>query len=397
VIGEHTVDRYERGRREFEGLMGSAPDEALAEIRRRSPRMYDALVEGAFGGTLADAELRRADREIATVAMLAAVGGAESQLRSHARAALLQGITATELIALCEHVALYAGFPRALNALAVVDEVIAEAGLPRPAALRRIRLADHETVVAQRGDSGPAVVLLHALGLDWRMWENVMPALSAGRRVYAYDVRGHGWAAGSPNPFTMADTANDLFAVLDALGLDRAHIVGLSYGGGIAQAAAVAHPERVESLALLATTDYPFEAFEGRARSAETDGIAAQVVPSLTRWFTPAGLAVGGAGVRYARERILRGNPADWAAAWRAFKGLDVQGRLAGFDAATLVLVGAQDVSTTPEIMSGIAKRIPGAQYQELPDTPHMQTLEKPDLVAAALNEFLPTGSPRRS
>src|SRR5882757_7117752 len=114
--------------------MGSAPDEALAEIRRRSPRMYDALVEGAFGGTLADAELRRADREIATVAMLAAVGGAETQLRSHVRAALLQGITATELIALCEHVALYAGFPRALNALAVVDEVIAEAGLPRPAA-----------------------------------------------------------------------------------------------------------------------------------------------------------------------------------------------------------------------------------------------------------------------
>jgi len=241
------------------------------------------------------------------------------------------------------------------------------------------------------------VVLLHALGLDWRMWEEVMPALSVGRRVFAYDVRGHGWATGSPNPFTMADTANDLVSVLDVLGLERAHIVGLSYGGGIAQAAAIAHPERVESLALLATTDYPFEAFEGRAQSAETDGMVAQVVPSLTRWFTPAGLAVGDWGVRYAREQVLRGNPADWAAAWRAFKGLDVQGRLGAFDAPALVLVGAQDQSSTPEIMSGIAKRIPGAQYQELPDTPHMQTLEKPDLVAAALNEFLPTEFPRRS
>lgn len=61
--------------------------------------------------------------------------------------------------------------------------------------------------------------------------------------------------------------ANDLFGVLDALGLDRAHVVGLSYGGAIAQTAAVGRPERVESLALLATTDYPFESFESRARS----------------------------------------------------------------------------------------------------------------------------------
>ena len=53
----------------------------------------------------------------------------------------------------------------------------------------------------------------------------------------------------------------------------------------------------------------------------------AQVIPLLTWWFTPGALAVNGWGVRYARESVLRGNPTDWAAAWRAFKGLDVQGR----------------------------------------------------------------------
>jgi 3-oxoadipate enol-lactonase len=74
-----------------------------------------------------------------------------------------------------------------------------------------------------------------------------------------------------------------------------------------AQTAALTHPERLESLALLATTDYPFEAFEGRARSAERDGMAAQIVPSLTRWFTPEALAVNGWGVRCARKRVLRG------------------------------------------------------------------------------------------
>jgi 3-oxoadipate enol-lactonase len=204
--------------------------------------------------------------------MLAALGDAGGQLARHAEAALRHGVTAAELIALAGQVAVYAGFPRALNALAAIDRVLAQAGIARPAVLCRIRLADHETVVAQRGDAGPAVLLLHALGLDRRMWDPVLDSLSAGRRVFAYDVRGHGSAAGSPSPFTMADAAADLFGVLDALGLDRAHIVGLSYGGGIAQAAAVSHPERIASLSLLATTDHPFGAFEDRAARARPKG-----------------------------------------------------------------------------------------------------------------------------
>jgi 3-oxoadipate enol-lactonase len=386
------MNGYDRGRQEYQGLIGSAPGETVADVRLRSPRMYDALIEGAFGITLAQPDLGRAAREIATVAILAAGGDAKPQLALHARAALHQGITAAELIALCEHVALYAGFPRALSALGVIDQVLADAGIPRPAMLRRVRLADHETEVAQRGDIGPAVLLVHALGLDRRMWDPVMDTLSAGRRVFAYDIRGHGWAPGAPDPFTMADAAADLFGVLDGLGLDQAHLVGLSYGGGIAQAAAVSRPERVASLSLLATTDYPFDSFESRARAGETEGMAAQVVPSLTRWFTPAGLAEGGWGVRYAREKVLRANPADWAAAWRAFKGMDVRSRLTGFAAPTLVLAGEYDASTTPEIMAGIASRIPGAHFQQLPATPHMQTLECPELVAGALDAFLPAG-----
>ena len=95
--------------------------------------------------------------------------------------------------------------------------------------------------------------------------------------------------------------------------------------------------------------------------------------------------------MRYARERVLRGLQVDWAAAWRAFTGLDVHGRLARFPASALVLAGELDASTTPEIMRGIADRIEGAIYEELPGTPHMQTLEQPELVAAALDRFLPS------
>jgi 3-oxoadipate enol-lactonase len=384
-----------RGEREYEALIGSAPGEALAELRLSSPQLYEAVVD-AFGGPLAEAELGHAARELATVAILSAAGGAERQLAVHARAALRAGLAPSELLALCEHVAVYAGLPRALNALAVIDEALTDAGAPRPPSLRRVRLADHETLVARAGEDGPAVVLIHALGLDWRMWEPIMPRLAVGRRVFAYDIRSHGSAAGSPTPFAMDDTAADLVGVLDALGLDRAHVAGLSFGGGIAQTAAKSHPEHFESLALLATTDYPFDAFEGRARSGETDGMEAQVVPSLTRWFTPDALATNGWGVRYARERVRRAYPEDWAASWRAFKGLEVQNRLAGFEAPTLVLAGELDASTTPEIMAGIAERIRGAEYRELSHTPHMQTLEQPDLVAEALDGFLPAEQARR-
>jgi 3-oxoadipate enol-lactonase len=378
------------GQREYEALIGSPPEEALAELRQRSPRLYGDVVEGAFGGPLARAELSRAAREVATVAILAASGGAERQLATHAGAALRAGVAPAEIRALCEQVAVYAGFPRALNALAVIDEVLIGSGVPRPPSLSTTRLADHETLVASSGESGPPVLLLHALGLDWRMWEPVMESLAVGRRIFAYDIRSHGAALGSRTPFTMADAAADLIGILDALGLDSAHVVGLSYGGGIAQTAAVSHPERLQSLALLATTDYPFDAFEDRARSGEAEGMEAQIVPSLTRWFTPAGLARDEWGVRYAREQIRRGHPASWAAAWRSFKGLDVQGRLDELRKPALVLAGELDASTTPQIMAAIAERIPDALYRELPGTPHMQTLERPELVAAALDEFLP-------
>jgi 3-oxoadipate enol-lactonase len=74
-----------------------------------------------------------------------------------------------------------------------------------------------------------------------------------------------------------------------------------------------------------------------------------------------------------ASERVLRGNPTDWAATWRAFKGLDVQDRLATLEPPTLVLRGEADAATIlePEIIADIAKRIPGGSYQDLRGAPH--------------------------
>jgi 3-oxoadipate enol-lactonase len=97
--------------------------------------------------------------------------------------------------------------------------------------------------------------------------------------------------------------------------------------------------------------------------------MAAQVAPALTRWFTPEALAVDGWAVRYARERVLRAHPADWAASWRALAGLGARGAPAGPGPPALVLEAGLGGPAPPEAM-----------------TP----LERPEAVAAALDRFLP-------
>lgn len=385
---------HERGYRTFQQLTGRDPGKTLAALRVRAPHMYRWLIEGAFSLPLADQRLSWRDREIATVAVLTALGAADPQLLVHLEAALHHDITADELRAVVEHTSVYAGFPRALNALDRVNDVLAGAADATPVPVRSLALHDHTTQLAHVGETGPALVLVHALGLTWHMWEPVIRQLARGRRVFAYDLRGHGAAADAPPPADMTILSDDLHGVLGAHGLDRAHIVGLSYGGGIAQTFAVRHPESVLSLTLAATTDHPFASFAQRAEAMEREGAAAQVAPSLTRWFTPEGLAENRWGVRYARECVLRGDPEQVAAAWRSFSRLDVAGRLETLGRPTLLLCGERDSSTGPTIMGPIAGRIAGASYVELRGAPHMPTLETPQLVIDALDRFLPRGEP---
>jgi 3-oxoadipate enol-lactonase len=189
----------------------------------------------------------------------------------------------------------------------------------------------------------------------------------------------------------MAALGADLLALLDALDLDTVHAVGLSYGGAVVQSAAVAAPERFDSLGLLATTDAPSPLFAGRAEAVEREGIAAQIAPTLTRWFTPAALANNDWGVRYARERLLHDDVADWAGSWRASLDFPVREHFPKLTMPTLVLAGEADVASPPDRMREIADRLPNATFVELTGAPHMLTLEAGDRVAQALDQFLPT------
>ena len=135
------------------------------------------------------------------------------------------------------------------------------------------------------------------------MWRDVVAHLARQYRVIAHDLRGHGHAAAAPLASDLGTYADDLVRLVEGLNLPKIHLVGLSLGGSIAQQVALSHPDRLESLTIIASTAWRNEAFSARAEAAERDGLAAQVAPTLTRWFTPQALAENGWAVRYARDR----------------------------------------------------------------------------------------------
>jgi 3-oxoadipate enol-lactonase len=369
-------------RREMTALLGG-PAPVLAQLRVRTPRLAAAL-ETAFADVLAEPGLGRAEREIATLAALTALGGSPGELAVHADAALRVGVDRDELATLLHHLLPYVGFPRVLQAVQAVG-----GQLPTPAPEARVDLGDHATGVIDRPARGAArtapMILIHALGLDRLMWRDTIAALPTDRRVVAYDLRGHGQATEAPHVRDLAHFAGDLGRLLDRLELPAAHLVGLSLGGAIAQTFALAHPDRVAALDLVATVARPQPAFLDRAQQALDAGMAGVLAATLTRWFTPDALAVNGWPVRYARDLVLRTATANWAASWRALAGVDTLHRLARLSMPVRVIAGELDPSTPPEVMQEIAAAVPGSRFSVIHGAPHMLSLERPAELARVL------------
>ena len=117
------------------------------------------------------------------------------------------------------------------------------------------RSGDVSLYYESTGDGPPPVLLIMGLGMNATGWWRTIPELAgAGLRVLAFDNRGVGRSDSAPGPYTIAMMADDAVAILDAAGIDRAHVYGISLGGMIAQAVALEHPDRLERLVLGATT-----------------------------------------------------------------------------------------------------------------------------------------------
>ena len=234
----------------------------------------------------------------------------------------------------------------------------------------------------------PAVLLLHSLGTNLHVWDPVVSALAAAFRVIRPDMRGHGGTALTNGPYSIAQLGADVLAVMDALGVRMADVVGLSIGGLIAQDVARQAPGRVRSLILMDTALAipPASLWHERAATVRRKGMAAIADAVLMRWVTPEAPPHAAAPLR---AMLLATAPEGYAGAAEAIAAADQTASTRALGIRTLVLVGDADQATPLASAEAIRDAIAGAKLEVIAGASHIPTAEQPAAVAGAMLRFL--------
>lgn len=243
----------------------------------------------------------------------------------------------------------------------------------------------------------PPVLLLNSLGSTLAMWERQVPALAERFLVIRCDTRGHGESPVPPGPYLIDDFVDDAVALLDNLGIERAHVAGLSLGGMVAIRLAAVNPERVDRLALLCTSAQlgPPQTWTERAATVRAKGTGAVAETVVARWLTEDRRAADPLTTDYLRDMVAA-TPADgYAACCDTIRDLNLRDALPSITAPTLVVAGTDDPSTPPVHLQTIAAGISGARLIELADCAHMATIDQAEAVTAALVEHFSAGEQR--
>jgi 3-oxoadipate enol-lactonase len=242
-----------------------------------------------------------------------------------------------------------------------------------------------------RSGHGVPLVLCHAFPLDRRMWSAALVELRSDAELVTVDLCGLGESEGGHSAPSIEGAADDVAALLDGLGLDRAVVGGVSMGGYVALAMAARHPDRLRGLVLADTRAAADTPEQRAARDAAIARIAAEgtrayIAELVPRLVAPSSLA--------ARQMALAlGGLQSTSAVAGALAALrdrpDRTPTLAAIAVPTTVIVGSEDTVTPPEEARRLAAAIPGATLVELTGVGHLSPLEAPAEFAAALRSLL--------
>jgi 3-oxoadipate enol-lactonase len=241
---------------------------------------------------------------------------------------------------------------------------------------------------------GEPLLLIMGYGYPSEMWHHVEPGLADSFRVLLFDNRGIGRSSRPPGPYLMTTMAADAAAVLDAAGVEQAHVFGVSMGGYIAQELALREPRRVRSLVLGGTMcggahaipadQEVLDVFEARKNMSPEEGVRALVPYIYDRKTSPERIEAD-------LEIRLQNYPSDETAAaqlegvlqWESYD------RLGELHVPTLVIHGENDRLIPPENGRLLAKRIPGARLVTLPDASHLFFTDRPGETVSVVHDFL--------
>ena len=240
-----------------------------------------------------------------------------------------------------------------------------------------------------RSDGAP-MLLSNALGTTVRLWTWALAALIGRFRVIRYDHRGHGRSSTGSDPWSISTLGKDALAVMDAAGVERAHVVGVSLGGMTAMWLGLNAPERIDHL-VLANTGARIgsaELWNERIAQVRRDGVDRLVEAALARWLSPGFRARFPGVVEECRSMMQSSSPAGYAGCCEAIRDADLRSEIGDIEAPALVITGTADAATPPASGQFLRERIAGAALLEL-DAAHLSCVEQPRAFAEAVIDFL--------
>jgi len=253
--------------------------------------------------------------------------------------------------------------------------------------------AAHGALKAVRAGAGRDIVLLHSLLADRHAFDPVLPALAARHRVTLFNLPGfHG---SQPPVLALMDAyvacIEDGFQEF-GIGND-AVLIGNGFGGTVALAFAIAHPERIARLVVSdAAACFPPEGrqqFAVMAQKVADNGLGAVAEIAAKRVYSPAYLAAHPEKIEERKQVLLGIDPKGFQAACRILQETDLSPLLSHVRVPTLVICGSEDQATPPALNKQVADGIAGAQYVELSGCGHCPPLEQPEQFLTAIQDFV--------
>lgn len=254
---------------------------------------------------------------------------------------------------------------------------------------------DPTAIRVHRSGSGPALVMLHCLGMTHHLW-GCLSGLGNRFTLLSYDLPGHGETAVPNAPYGIEELSAQLGGVLRREGIARAHVMGISLGGLVAQCFAASEPAMVDRLVLCDTTPrYTEEAramWAVRAAGARANGPASLLPGIEPIWFTPDFIAAAPPAVQLVRETFRRCSGEGYALACEALAAAELRPLAPRIKAPTLVICGSEERAPFLDAARWLGEHIAGARVEFIPHAAHASVLEQPARVEALVREFLSAG-----
>lgn len=242
--------------------------------------------------------------------------------------------------------------------------------------------------------SKPVLVLSNSIATTLHMWDGQIAALTPHFRVLRYDGRGHGKSDAPAGAYSMDRLGRDVVELLDALGIERAHFLGLSLGGFVGQWLGIHAPERIGLLILSNTSAHLGAVSEFDARIAAlqiSPDMGAVAETFLANWFPASMIQAKEPAIEPFRDMLLSTAPLGLAGNYAAVRDSDMRRTITLINRPTLVIAGIDDTVTLASHSEQIASNIPGARLVMMPAV-HLPNVEHPDLYARTVLDFLLEG-----